>query len=191
MRKPARQGSKLADRGAYTDISYRRLQVQLMQKAKIATGFPSFLGNFCVCGVCQRSDVYKGKRRAGRGSSFAASPANWALQAPPRCNAPASSFRLYEALKRADKPAANGRNTAMPAASAFRKSGGVPTAAAHRLSRWARPAQPLSHTPRLLPVGQGILRVAKRIQRERASQGVSWGSCWRGDCGQQAALRSR
>ena len=49
MRKSASQGSKLADKGSYLNVCDRRLQVQLMQKAKIAPGFPPFLGNFCVC----------------------------------------------------------------------------------------------------------------------------------------------
>ena len=39
MRKPARQGSKLADKGAYMDVSDRRLQVQLTPEAKIASDF--------------------------------------------------------------------------------------------------------------------------------------------------------
>ena len=39
MRKPARQGSKLADKGAYMDVRDRRLQAQLTQEAKIATDF--------------------------------------------------------------------------------------------------------------------------------------------------------
>ena len=39
MRKPASQGRKLANKKPYTDVSDRRLQVKLTQKAKIATGF--------------------------------------------------------------------------------------------------------------------------------------------------------
>ena len=39
MRKPARQGSKLAAKGAYIDVSDRRLHVQLTQEAKIASDF--------------------------------------------------------------------------------------------------------------------------------------------------------
>ena len=38
------------------DVSDRRLQVQLTQEAKIITGFFFYQGNFCVCGLCQRSD---------------------------------------------------------------------------------------------------------------------------------------
>ena len=57
MRKPASQGSKLADKGTYLNASDRRLQVQLTQEARIAPGFPSSLGNFCVCRLCQRSEA--------------------------------------------------------------------------------------------------------------------------------------
>ena len=39
MRKPASQGSKLASKGAYMDVSDRRMQVQLTQEAKIASYF--------------------------------------------------------------------------------------------------------------------------------------------------------
>ena len=39
MRKPARQGSKLAGKGAYMDVSDRNLQVQLTPEAKIASDF--------------------------------------------------------------------------------------------------------------------------------------------------------
>ena len=39
MRKPASQGSKLASKGAYMDVSDRRMQVQLTPEAKIATDF--------------------------------------------------------------------------------------------------------------------------------------------------------
>ena len=57
MRRPASQGSKLAGKGFYLNATDRRLQVQLTQKAKIALGFPSYLGNFCVCWLCQRSET--------------------------------------------------------------------------------------------------------------------------------------
>ena len=50
MRKPASQGSKLASKGAYIDVSDRRMQVQLTQEAKIASDF-SFIGAiFAVVG---------------------------------------------------------------------------------------------------------------------------------------------
>ena len=39
LRKPARQGSKLADKGAYTGVSDRRLQVKLTTEAEIASEF--------------------------------------------------------------------------------------------------------------------------------------------------------
>ena len=42
LRKPARRGSKLADKGDYTDVSDRRLQVQLTTQAKITSNFSSF-----------------------------------------------------------------------------------------------------------------------------------------------------
>ena len=41
MRKPARQGSELANKGAYIDVSDRSLQAKLTQEAKITSA--SFL----------------------------------------------------------------------------------------------------------------------------------------------------
>ena len=39
LRKPASRGSKLADKGAYTGVSDRRLQVTLTTEAEIASEF--------------------------------------------------------------------------------------------------------------------------------------------------------
>ena len=50
MRKPARQGSKLAGKGAYIDVSDRRLLVQLTQEAKIAPVFSLFRAIFAFAG---------------------------------------------------------------------------------------------------------------------------------------------
>ena len=50
MRKPARQGSKLAAKGAYIDVSDRRLHVQLTQEAKIAPDFSLFRAIFAFAG---------------------------------------------------------------------------------------------------------------------------------------------
>jgi len=56
LKKPARQGSKLADKGAYLNVSDRWLQVLLTQQAKILSTSSSIRKDFCVCGVCQRSE---------------------------------------------------------------------------------------------------------------------------------------
>ena len=50
MRKPARQGSELAGKGAYIDVSDRRLHVQLTQEAKIAPDFSLFRAIFAFAG---------------------------------------------------------------------------------------------------------------------------------------------
>ena len=50
MRKPASQGSKLAGKGAYIDVSDRRLLVQLTQEAKIASDFSFFWAIFAFAG---------------------------------------------------------------------------------------------------------------------------------------------
>ena len=50
MRKPASQGSKLASKGAYMDVSDRRMQVQLTQEAKIASDFLYIRAIFAVAG---------------------------------------------------------------------------------------------------------------------------------------------
>ena len=50
LRKPARRGSKLADKGAYMDVSDRRLQVQLTMQAKITSNFSSFEVIFAFVG---------------------------------------------------------------------------------------------------------------------------------------------
>ena len=50
MRKPARQGSKLASKGAYIDVSDRRMQVQLTPEAKIASDFYSIRAIFAFVG---------------------------------------------------------------------------------------------------------------------------------------------
>ena len=50
MRKPARQGSKLAAKGAYIDVSDRGLHVQLTQEAKIAPDFSLFRAIFAFAG---------------------------------------------------------------------------------------------------------------------------------------------
>ena len=39
------------------NVSDRRLHVQLTQEAEIASDFLFDQGNFCVCGLCQRSDA--------------------------------------------------------------------------------------------------------------------------------------
>ena len=56
MRKPASQGSKPAGKSVYLNVSDRRLQVLLTQKAKIGTGFSFILsGQFLHLRGCQRS----------------------------------------------------------------------------------------------------------------------------------------
>ena len=65
LRKPARQGSKLADKGAYTGVSDRRLQVKLTQEAKIVSDFSSFRAVFAFAGF-----VSALKRRDLRGRTF-------------------------------------------------------------------------------------------------------------------------
>ena len=50
LRKPARQGSKLADKGAYISVSDRRMQVKLTQEAKIVSAFSSFRAIFVFAG---------------------------------------------------------------------------------------------------------------------------------------------
>ena len=50
MRKPARQGSKLAGKGAYIDVSDRSLQVQLTLEAKIASDFSLVRAIFAFAG---------------------------------------------------------------------------------------------------------------------------------------------
>ena len=49
-RKPARQGSKNANKGAYPDVSNRNLHLQLTQQAKIPPNFLSFRGIFAFAG---------------------------------------------------------------------------------------------------------------------------------------------
>ena len=48
--KTARQGSKLADKGAYLDVSDRKLQVQLTLEAKIASDFSLVRAIFAFAG---------------------------------------------------------------------------------------------------------------------------------------------
>ena len=50
LKKPARQGRKLAGKGAYIDVSNRSLQVHLTQQAKIPSNFPLFEGIFAFAG---------------------------------------------------------------------------------------------------------------------------------------------
>ena len=50
LKKPARQGSKLADKGAYIDVSDRSLQAQLTQQTKILTTFLLFVRIFVFAG---------------------------------------------------------------------------------------------------------------------------------------------
>ena len=50
LKKPARQGRKLAGKGAYIDVSNRGLQVHLTQQAKIPSNFPLFEGIFAFAG---------------------------------------------------------------------------------------------------------------------------------------------
>ena len=38
------------------DVSDRRMQVQLTPEAKIAAEFLFYQSDFCVCGLCQRSE---------------------------------------------------------------------------------------------------------------------------------------
>jgi len=49
-RKPARQGSKAANKGAYSDVSDRHLQLQLTTKAKILTSLELFFRIFAFVG---------------------------------------------------------------------------------------------------------------------------------------------
>ena len=50
LRNLARQGNKLADKGAYINVSDCRLQVQLTQQAKIPSNLSSFEGIFAFAG---------------------------------------------------------------------------------------------------------------------------------------------
>ncbi|MBE5767401.1 MAG: hypothetical protein E7335_09595 [Clostridiales bacterium] len=50
LKKPARQGSKLAVKEAYMDVSDRSLQVLLTQQTKILTTFLSFVRIFAFAG---------------------------------------------------------------------------------------------------------------------------------------------
>ena len=50
MRKPASQGSRLASKGAYIDVSDRRMQVLLTPEAKIASDFYFIRAIFAVVG---------------------------------------------------------------------------------------------------------------------------------------------
>ena len=50
LKKPARQGRKLAGKGAYIDVSNRSLQVHLTQQAKIPSNFLLFEGIFAFAG---------------------------------------------------------------------------------------------------------------------------------------------
>ena len=91
MRKPASQGSKLASKGAYIDVSDRRMQVQLTPEAKIASDFYfiraifAFVGFIGVLGIYGkiprnffapttrlRADMYAPMRREARFSSASA-----------------------------------------------------------------------------------------------------------------------
>jgi len=51
LKNLARQGSKLAGKGAYMDVSYRRRQVQLTLQAKIPSTFSFFEGIFAFAGL--------------------------------------------------------------------------------------------------------------------------------------------
>ena len=51
LKSLARQGSKLADKGAYIDVSDRRLQAQLTQQAKIPLTLFLFGGIFAFAGI--------------------------------------------------------------------------------------------------------------------------------------------
>ncbi len=50
LKKPARQGSKAANKGAYTDVSDRNLQPKLTQQAKTSSIFLSFDEIFALAG---------------------------------------------------------------------------------------------------------------------------------------------
>jgi len=50
LKNLARQGRKLAGKGAYTDVSNRSLQVHLTRQAKIPSDFSSFEGIFAFAG---------------------------------------------------------------------------------------------------------------------------------------------
>ena len=50
LKKPARQGSQLAVKEAYIDVSDRRLHVQLTQEAKIASDFSLIRAIFAFAG---------------------------------------------------------------------------------------------------------------------------------------------
>ena len=50
LKKPARQGSKIAKKGVYTDVNDRVLQSLLTQQAKIPANFLSFPGIFAFAG---------------------------------------------------------------------------------------------------------------------------------------------
>ena len=74
LRKPARQGGKLAAKGAYTDVSDRRLQVQLTQEAKIVSEFSFFKAFFAFAGfvsALRPFQVLTAARHPGRGASVA------------------------------------------------------------------------------------------------------------------------
>ena len=48
------------------DVSDRRMQVQLTPEAKIAAEFLFYQSDFCVCGLCQRSEAGGGNFSAAR-----------------------------------------------------------------------------------------------------------------------------
>ena len=64
LKKPARQGRKLAGKGAYIDVSNRSLQVHLTQQAKIPSTFSLFEGIFAFAGFV--SGLGKSRRTAPR-----------------------------------------------------------------------------------------------------------------------------
>ena len=71
LKKPARQGSKLAARGAYIDVSDRRLQAPLTRQAKIPSAlllsegvfvFAGFVSGLSRCmDKCNGSSCFNGK----------------------------------------------------------------------------------------------------------------------------------
>jgi len=62
LKKPASQGSQIANKGAYLHISDRNMQLQLTMKAKISTIFNSIRGIFAFAGFVSRLSDGKSHR---------------------------------------------------------------------------------------------------------------------------------
>ena len=87
MRKPASQGSKLASKGAYIDVSDRKMQVQLTQEAKIASDFSFIRAIFAVVGFVSALRRFRAaipvSREAEEAAAFPTLPGNGEALATP------------------------------------------------------------------------------------------------------------